>query len=107
MTPLEAGNLALRFLLEMCTFAALGYWGFTTFLPLAIIAPLAAVLTWGTFVAPRARIRLEDPARLAVEVVFFAVGVVALVLADVAVAAAILAVAVAIHIGLMLALKQR
>lgn len=107
MTALEGGNLALRFLLEMCTLVALAYWGFTAFLPLAVIAPLAAALTWGTFVAPKAKKRLGDPLRLVVEVVFFAAGVVALLLSGLVVLAVLFALAAAVHIGLMLAFAQR
>jgi hypothetical protein len=107
MSSSEGANLALRFILEMATLAALAFFGFVTFIPLGIILPLIGVFVWGTFVAPRARRRLEDPARLVVEIAFFASGVVALALAGVIPAAAILAVAVIAHIGLMLAYKQR
>jgi hypothetical protein len=107
MTPLETGNLVLRFVLEMCVLAALAYWGFTAFIPLGVIAPALAVLGWGTFVAPKARVRLEDPLRLGIEVLFFASGVIALVAAGVTIAAIVLAAAVSVHIALMLLLKQR
>jgi hypothetical protein len=107
MTALEGANLGLRFLLELCTLAALAYAGFVLFIPLAVVFPLSAALGWGQFVAPKAPRRLEDPARLGVELVYFGAGVVALVATGLTVAAIILAIAVALHIGLMLAFNQR
>lgn len=109
----EGTNLALRFFLEMATLAALAFWGFTLDADIAIriaagfIAPALAVLVWGTFIAPRARMRLEDPARLIVELLYFASGVVALALAGLAAIAVAFAIAVGAHVYLMLALKQR
>lgn len=107
MSPLEGANLALRFVLELCTLAALAYAGSVIFFPLAIILPLAGALTWAAFVAPRARKRLDDPARLGVEVIYFASGVVALAAVGLVVPAVVLAVADITHIGAMLGLKQR
>lgn len=37
----------------------------------AVVAPVAAAIAWGLWVAPAARRRLPDPARLLVEVVVF------------------------------------
>jgi hypothetical protein len=107
VTTLEGANLGLRFLLELCTLAALAYAGFLLFIPLAVVLPLAAALAWGQFVAPHAPRRLEDPARLALELVYFGLGVIALGATGLVVLAAVLAVADAAHIALMLALKQR
>jgi hypothetical protein len=76
--------LALRFLSELALLGVLGWWGFATgdSLPaqiaLGLGAPLAAILVWGRFVAPRSANRLEDPARIAVEVVLFTLGAAAL-----------------------------
>lgn len=113
MTGLEGANLALRFLLEMITLVALAFWAFTLEVELpiqivvAIIAPLLAALTWGAFVAPKARVPLEDPARLGVELVFFGAGAVALMLAGLTVLAVAFIIAVVVHVSLMLGLKQR
>ncbi|HJZ49798.1 MAG TPA: YrdB family protein [Roseiflexaceae bacterium] len=58
----KLANLALRFLLELCALAALGYWGFQTGqtltlkIVLAIAAPLVAAVVWGMFIAPRAAV---------------------------------------------------
>lgn len=107
MPASESANLALRFALEIITLAALAYFGLVTFIPLALALPAIGVWTWGTYIAPRAKKRLEDPARLVVEVVFFASGVVALALAGPLWPALILALAVVLHISLMVGLKQR
>jgi hypothetical protein len=70
-------NLTVRFLLELCALAALGYWGFTTgsgplgkaFLGLG--APILAAVVWGAFVAPKAMRPLRDPGKLLVELLVF------------------------------------
>ena len=52
MTVIQSANLALRFILELCALAALGYWGFQTGqnlfvkIVLAIGAPLLAAYDW-------------------------------------------------------------
>ena len=113
MTTAEASNLALRFILEMCTLVALAYWGASLDAEImlriiaAVVAPLSAALVWGTFVAPKARIRVEDPARLAIELVFFGAGAFALMLAGLEALAVAFAVAVVGHVTLMVTLKQR
>jgi len=107
MSTAEASNLALRFLLEMATLAALAYFGFVTFIPLGVVLPVIGLFVWGTFVSPSSKRRLDDPARLAVEVVFFGSGVVALALAGLVPLAIAFAVAVVVHIGVMLGMNQR
>lgn len=73
-----AALAVVRFLAELGLLAALGYAGWqlseSTALSvvLAVGLPLAAALVWGKWVAPRARGRLEDPARFVVELVLFA-----------------------------------
>lgn len=60
--------LTVRFLCELAAVAALAWWGW----PAAGIAGGAAVVVlWGAFVAPRARRRLPDPGRLALELAIF------------------------------------
>jgi hypothetical protein len=77
--PLLALNLGLRFCIELAALAALGWWGSQAgssaalHVVLAIAAPLAAAVVWGLFVAPKARVRVSEAARLAIELaVFFA-----------------------------------
>jgi len=54
-------NLAIRFLLELCALAALGYAGYHAPLPewgkiaLAIAAPLGLAVLWGLFAAHKAK----------------------------------------------------
>jgi len=69
-------NLAVKFLLELAAFAALAYWGASTgpgawAVVLAIAAPLAAVIVWALFCAPRARRRLPVLARAPLELAVF------------------------------------
>ncbi len=88
MAILHAINLGLRFVLELCLLAALGYWGFQLdqSLLLRIVAgvgaPLLAATVWGMFVAPKAANQLADPARFGVELTLFALGAGALWLAE-------------------------
>lgn len=58
MDVLKLLNLALRFLLELCLLAAVGYWGFKTQSGLlmkilfGIGLPVLIAVLWGTFLAP-------------------------------------------------------
>ena len=78
---LKSANLAVRFLLELCALAAVGYWGFQAGerLPVRIVlgigAPLLAAGVWGAFVAPKATRRLPDPWRMGLELVIFGTAV--------------------------------
>jgi hypothetical protein len=84
MEILKAGNLAVRFLLELCLLAALVYWGFQSGqgwlgkMSYGIGAPLLAAVIWGMFVAPKARYQLPGGMILALELILFAAGVTAL-----------------------------
>jgi hypothetical protein len=60
---------------------------------LGVAAPLAAAAVWGVAVAPKARRRLPDPARLVVELVLFAATAAGLVAVGLAVAAVLFVVA--------------
>lgn len=80
---MRAINLGVRFLLEMAALAAFAYWGARVVdtplrWALAVGAPLAMALVWGRWIAPKAPTRLEDPLRLGVEVVIFALAAIAL-----------------------------
>ncbi|CAN5438266.1 YrdB family protein [soil metagenome] len=106
-------NLAFRFILELVVLAALAVWGFSVSgellvqLALGIGAPAVVIAVWATFVAPRAERRLEDPARLILEVVVFGSGVLALIAAGHVVPGILLAVATAISLALMIVWGQR
>ena len=76
-------NLVFRFILELCAFVAIGYWGWNLADgllggTLALLIPLTFALVWGIFAVP------EDPSRdnhapvpvpgllrLGIEVIFF------------------------------------
>ena len=84
--------LLVRFLSEVGLVAG-AFWAATsTALPLAVVVAVLLVVTWGAFVAPKAANRLDDPARLALEVVLFAAVSVGLVVAGHLVAGLALAV---------------
>ena len=104
MKPL---NLGLRFVLELCMLVALGIWGFSEKVVLGVAAPLAAAVIWGLWVAPKAKRRLRDPARLALELLLFGASGVALAAADHPLAAAIFLAPVALSEVLTLAWGQR
>ena len=84
MVVLKGANLALRFLLELCLLAALGYWGFRVGsgpvlkVILGIGAPVLMAAVWGTFISPKAKVRLSAPRHLAAEVAILALGFAAL-----------------------------
>jgi hypothetical protein len=67
----------MRFVLELFMLAALCIWGarLDASTPIQVVAavgaPLAFAAVWGLWVAPRARRRLADPHRLALEYVLF------------------------------------
>jgi Protein of unknown function (DUF2568) len=57
-------NDGLAFLLELAALAALAVWGaHTDGVVLAIAAPVAAAIFWGTFVAPKAAVTIPAPGR--------------------------------------------
>jgi hypothetical protein len=100
---MSPANLALRFLLELALLAALGVWGAhagaTGFLSdtLAVAAPLAAVILWGAFVSPKARVPAGWQARLGVELALFGAAIAGLAVAGFPKLAAASAAAVAFH----------
>ena len=75
---IKGANLALRFLLELCTLGALGYWGFKTGggaiakIALGVGAPLVAAVVWGTSLSPRAPVALPGTLVLALQALVFA-----------------------------------
>jgi hypothetical protein len=84
METIRLANVALRFLLELCALAALGYWGVKTGaspvakLGLGIGAPLLTAIVWGMLVAPRAPMPAPWLLRLIVELVVFGIAAAAL-----------------------------
>jgi cytochrome b len=111
--PVQAANLVVRFALELCMLAALGYAGyqlgdgFATRLTLAVVLPLAAAVLWGAVIAPKARRRAPDPGRAVLELFVFAAAAVALVVTGHPVLGTILSVAFVVNVALMFAWGQR
>ena len=62
MNALRAGNLAVRFFLELAALAAVAYWGATTAagrvsrVGLAVALPSLVAVVWALFISPKARI---------------------------------------------------
>ncbi len=77
--------LLVRFLLELCALAALGWWGAETgdgvvgTAVLAVVAVAVAATAWGLFVAPKATFDAGPVVRWAVELAVFAAAAAALV----------------------------
>jgi hypothetical protein len=82
MAAVSAASLALQFLLELASLAALAYWGWGTTWPLAIAAPAIWIVLWAVFGSPRARVKLSTAWRLAFEAAMFGAAAVALWAAD-------------------------
>ena len=87
MAALSAANLAVKFALEIAAVTAFAYWGATVgsgvvAVVLAIAAPLAAVILWGRFAAPRAKRRLPLRLRAPFELAVFALAALALLTAS-------------------------
>ncbi len=84
MAMVKSANLALRFLLELCILAAVGYWAFHTVrgviakIGLGIGLPLVTAIVWGLFLAPASSLRLHGAGHLILEVVIFGLAAAAL-----------------------------
>lgn len=83
-TPAKSAVLAVRFLTELALLAVLVILGVQASIALAgriaiaVGGPVVAAIFWGIAIAPRARRRLPDPLRIAVEVVLFGAAAVGL-----------------------------
>ena len=106
-------NAGFRFVLEMLVLVALFLFGLGAAdnlllsLPVAILLVGIVVAIWGLFVAPKAPNRLEDPARLAVELGVWFVGVLAFGFVVGWVVAILFGLAVLTSVALMFVLGQR
>jgi hypothetical protein len=80
-------NLGLRFLIELCTLAAMCYWGFQkgngygVKIILGVGVPLLAAVLWGLFVSPKASIPTTGLLRLLLEICILGAGALALYVA--------------------------
>jgi hypothetical protein len=106
-------NLAFRFILEMVVLLGLFLFGISRSdrlivqIVLGVGLPLIAVTVWGLLVAPKARRRLPDPQRLAVELGVFGSGVLAFVLSGNLILGVLLGLAALISLALMFLWGQR
>jgi hypothetical protein len=75
----KALNLALRFACELAALVAVAWCGWRINPVLGVVFLLAVAAVWGMWIAPKARRRLPDPARFALELVVFAAATAALV----------------------------
>ncbi|MFY0544086.1 YrdB family protein [Brevibacillus sp. H7] len=81
---MKMANLAVRFLLELCVLASLGYWGFQTSkgllmkIGLGMGAPLFVAAVWAVFGSPGAPVPLSAPLHLLLELAVFGLAAVAL-----------------------------
>ncbi len=84
MNALKLLNLAVRFLLELCMLAAVGYWGFKTHagwwmkILFGIGLPVLIAALWGLFIAPRAVYPLHGASYLTMEMLLLFSGSAAL-----------------------------
>lgn len=110
---MKAANLVVRLLLELGALVGLAVAGWrlgagsAARLGLAVAAPAVFAAVWGALVAPKARRRLADPARLGLEVVLFALVGAALVVAGAPLIAGAFVLVVAAHLALMVRWDQR
>jgi hypothetical protein len=70
-------TLFVRFATELASLFAFTLWGFHEAGWFGVLPPLAAAAFWGRFIAPRAPRRLNDPRRLAAEILYFGIAVAA------------------------------
>lgn len=108
---MRTANLALKFLLELCAFAALAWAGARLFdgvrsVVAAVLLPLAAVVVWGSWCAPRSSRRLPAPARIPLELGVFAVAAALLGVSGLPVVAIVLAAVMAVNAVLLTTLHQ-
>jgi hypothetical protein len=84
MNALKGINLAVRFLLELCMLAAVGYWGFVTHSSWALKIlfgvglPILMAVIWGYFMAPRSTHRLSGISFTVMDLILLGSGAVAL-----------------------------
>jgi Protein of unknown function (DUF2568) len=109
---MKVANDGLRFLLELCSLAALAYWGSQAVSgpgrwALAVILPVVAATVWARWIAAKSVTAARDPWRLALEVAVFGGSAVALATTGQTILAVILAAAAAVHLALTFVLDQR
>lgn len=108
---MKAANLLIRFLLELCALAALGYWGWHATdneagrIALAIAAPLLLAILWGLFAAHKAKYPPPRFWKALAGVVLLETAALALELAGQGMLAGVFAAVIAVNSGYLLSLK--
>ena len=109
---IRAINLGVRFLLELASLAAFGYWGATVHgsgalrAVFAIVLPLAVALLWGLFISPRARYSTGRPGQVGLGLIVFLTAALLLRERGHVAAAAAFAVTALVSSALLYALPQ-
>jgi hypothetical protein len=107
----RTANLALKFLLELAALGLLAAWGFRSghgwsAVALGVAAPVAMVVVWGRWAAPRAPRRLPSSGRIPLELSVFAVAALAAFAAGLRAPAAVFAVLVVVNALALTAFRQ-
>ncbi len=103
MIVFESLTLLVRFLLELCALAAVGWWGFETgdtaavSWLLGIGAPLLVAVVWGTFISPKATVKVPAAVWIGLQALVFGAAALALAVVAPAGLAAVFAVIVVLH----------
>ena len=112
MAAIKLLNLLVRFLLELCLLAAVGFWGFKTHsssglkILFGVGLPILIAVLWGMFVAPKAVYRLNSVLYIAAEFVLLGSGAAALFASGKPTIAWIYAIIVVINKVLVVAWRQ-
>lgn len=111
MQILKTLNLLVRFLLELCMLAAVGYWGFKTQSgAMRMIAgvglPILLIVIWGLFVAPRALYPASGILHVALSMILLGSGAIALFASGRAALGWLYAIVLVVNQSLLIVWKQ-
>ena len=112
MSVIQSANLALRFMLELCALAALGYWGWRTAdrpvlkVAVGLSLPVVVAVLWGIFVAPNAAVPLPGVLTFMVALVILELAAASLVAAGHLVLGIAFGVLVLVNAALMAIWRQ-
>lgn len=110
---MRGAALAVRFALELCAVAAVAVWGWQLVDPIALkvllslLAAAVVIAVWGTFVSPRARYPVPDPAWLIIEVLVFLAAALALLAVQDLIGGLVLLAVYGIDVAVLTVLGER
>ena len=93
-------------MLELCMLGAVAYSAAQVHIVLGVLAPVAVAFVWGNFVSPKAARRLQEPDRIALEIVLFGLAALGLVAADKVLLGVLFAIVVALNLTAVYALNS-